>query len=106
MGEGAGIGRPPRLAHQCHGRVTGPDPSPGTGDPRIMVSGVLDNLAAGLTSEEIVQSSPPLVLDDVRAAIEYAAELVHERFVPPEPPLHDCAEARRESPEGARRRFS
>ena len=52
----------------CHGRAC----IKGT---RIMVSVVLDNLAAGLTPDEILQSYPSLTLEAVRAAIAYAAEL-------------------------------
>ena len=48
---------------------------------RIPVAVVLDNLAAGLSAEEIVASYPPLRVDDVRAATAYAAELARERFV-------------------------
>lgn len=59
----------------CHGkaRIAG---------TRIMVSVILDNLAAGTAQEEIVRSYPPLTPDDVRAAIAYAAELARERIVP------------------------
>ena len=42
---------------------------------------VLDNLAAGLTTDEIVNSYPPLSPEAVRAAIAYAAELGRERVV-------------------------
>jgi len=42
---------------------------------------VLDNLAAGLSAEEIVASNPPLRVEDVRAATAYAAELARERIV-------------------------
>lgn len=45
------------------------------------------NLAAGLTPEAIVASYPTLKLDDVRAAVAYAAELTRERIVP----LHQSA---------------
>ena len=41
---------------------------------RIMVSVILDNLAEGLTPEAIADEYPPLTVDDVRAAIAYAAE--------------------------------
>ena len=58
----------------CHGRAC----IKGT---RIMVSVVLDNLAAGLTSEEIVRSYPALNHEAVQAAIAYAAELGRERVV-------------------------
>jgi uncharacterized protein (DUF433 family) len=47
-----------------------------------MVSVVLDNLAAGLSSAEIVSSYPSLRLEDIAAAMAYAAELARERIVP------------------------
>ena len=58
----------------CHGQacVTG---------TRIMVSVVLDNLAAGLTPADIVRSYPTLSILAVQAAITYAAELARERVV-------------------------
>jgi len=49
---------------------------------RIMVSVVLDNLAAGLSVDEILRSYPSLKRDSILAAISYAAELTHERIVP------------------------
>jgi uncharacterized protein (DUF433 family) len=49
---------------------------------RIMVSVVLDNLAAGLSVEEILRSYPSLKHESILAAISYAAELTHERIVP------------------------
>jgi uncharacterized protein (DUF433 family) len=49
-------------------------------DTRIPVAVVLDDLAAGLTPEEIVASYPPLRIDDVRAATAYAADLARERI--------------------------
>lgn len=58
----------------CHGKAC----IKGT---RVMVSVILDNLAAGLDHGEIVQSYPSLQLDDIRAAIAYAAELTRERVV-------------------------
>ena len=58
----------------CHGKAC----IKGT---RIMVSVVLDNLAAGLTIEEIVRSYPTLSREAVQAAIAYAAELTRERVV-------------------------
>jgi uncharacterized protein (DUF433 family) len=58
----------------CHGRAC----IKGT---RIMVSVVLDNLAAGLTPDEIVRSYPSLNHKAVQAAIAYAAELGRERVV-------------------------
>jgi uncharacterized protein (DUF433 family) len=49
---------------------------------RIMVSVVLDNLAAGLTPAEIIRSYPTLSSESVQAAIAYAAELSRERVLP------------------------
>lgn len=48
-----------------------------TGTP-MMVSVILDNLAEGLTFEEIVKDYPPLTLEDVRATIAYAAQLTRK----------------------------
>jgi uncharacterized protein (DUF433 family) len=48
---------------------------------RIMVSVVLDNLAAGLSAKEIQKSYPSLTNEDIQAAIAYAAELARERIV-------------------------
>ena len=48
---------------------------------RIPVSVVLDNLAAGLSPEEIVASYPSITDEDVRAAASYAAYLARERVV-------------------------
>ena len=49
---------------------------------RIMVSVVLDNLAIGLSSAEIIESYPSLTLEDIQAAVAYAAELARERVMP------------------------
>ncbi len=59
----------------CHGQAC----IKGT---RIMVSVILDNLAAGLSTEEITQSYPTLNRESVQAAIAYAAELARERIIP------------------------
>jgi uncharacterized protein (DUF433 family) len=58
----------------CHGRacITG---------TRVMVSVILDNLAAGLTPDEIIGSYPSVTLEGVRASIAYAAELARERVI-------------------------
>ena len=48
---------------------------------RIMVSVVLDNLASGLSRSEILLSYPPLKGEDIDSCVDYAAELVRERFV-------------------------
>ncbi len=48
---------------------------------RVMVSVVMDNLAAGFTIDEIIQSYPSLRRETVQSAIAYAAELTRERIV-------------------------
>jgi len=58
----------------CHGKAC----IKGT---RVMVSVVLDNLAAGLQPEEILGSYPSLTHDAIQAAISYAADLARERVV-------------------------
>jgi uncharacterized protein (DUF433 family) len=58
----------------CHGKAC----IKGT---RIMASVVLDNLASGLSSAEIVRLYPTLTGEDVAAAMAYAAELARERVV-------------------------
>ncbi len=58
----------------CHGKAC----IRGT---RVMVSVVLDNLAAGQSVEKILESYPSLSEEGVQAAIAYAAELARERVV-------------------------
>ena len=58
----------------CHGKAC----IKGT---RVMVSVILDNLAAGLTTEEILKSYPTLSRKAIQAAIAYAAELARERIL-------------------------
>lgn len=49
---------------------------------RVRVTDVLDLLAAGLTPEQVVQDLPILEVEDVRAALVYAARaLNHPRLV-------------------------
>ena len=48
---------------------------------RIMISVVLDNLAAGLDAKKILESYPSLTEDDIQASIAYAAELARERTI-------------------------
>jgi uncharacterized protein (DUF433 family) len=43
-----------------------------------MISVILDNLAAGVTHEELLQSYPSLREPDIQAALAYAAELARE----------------------------
>lgn len=50
---------------------------------RIMVSVILDNLAAGETLDRILASYPTLEKEDIEAALRYAAEMARERIVEP-----------------------
>ncbi len=59
----------------CHGQAC----IKGT---RIMAAVVLDNLAAGVKTDEILRSYPSLTLEDIQAAMSYAADLARERMVP------------------------
>ncbi len=58
----------------CHGKAC----LKGT---RILASVILDNLAAGLTPEEIKQSYPSLPANAIPATIAYAADLAREWVV-------------------------
>ena len=58
----------------CHGRAC-------IAGTRILVATVLDNLAAGLSAEEITRSYPSLTPESVKAAVLYAAELARERVL-------------------------
>lgn len=58
----------------CHGRAC----IRGT---RVMVSVILDNIAAGLNREEILKSYPSLSNEAIQVAIAYAAELTRERVI-------------------------
>ncbi|MFO0571145.1 MAG: DUF433 domain-containing protein [Polyangiaceae bacterium] len=49
---------------------------------RVLVTVVLDNLAAGLSPDDVVKSYPSIAVDDVRAAVAYAANLARERVLP------------------------
>jgi uncharacterized protein (DUF433 family) len=58
----------------CHGQAC----IKGT---RVPVAVVLDNLADGVQSDELLRSYPTLTAEDVSAAMAYAAELARERLV-------------------------
>jgi uncharacterized protein (DUF433 family) len=58
----------------CHGK-------PCFRGTRILVSVVLDNLAAGVPESEIATDYPGIGSDQLAAALAYAAELVRERVV-------------------------
>ena len=59
----------------CHGQAC----IKGT---RIMVSVILDNLAAGEAPEGVLQSYPSLTREDIQAAMQYAADLAKDRVIP------------------------
>jgi uncharacterized protein (DUF433 family) len=48
---------------------------------RIMVSAIVDNIATGLSRDEIRSSYPALTPADIDAALSYAAELTREGTV-------------------------
>lgn len=58
----------------CHGQAC-------VSGTRVLVTVVLDNLAAGLRPEEVVSSYPSLTEESVRAVIAYAAVLAREEHI-------------------------
>jgi uncharacterized protein (DUF433 family) len=58
----------------CHGRAC----IRGT---RVTVSALLDNVAAGVSTAEILRNYPSITEDDLQAALAYAAELTREGSV-------------------------
>jgi uncharacterized protein (DUF433 family) len=55
----------------CHGQ-------PCVKGTRVLVTVVLDALAAGLTVDQVVQNYPTLTAEGVRAAVAYAAWLAKQ----------------------------
>jgi len=58
------------------------------GDPcikgtRIPVAMILGSLADGMTQEEIQVAYPQLINEDIRAALAYAAEVIHQDVLMP-----------------------
>ena len=49
---------------------------------RIWVSLIVDNLAEGVSVEEILAAYPSLCREDIRAALAFAAEMTRERVIP------------------------
>ena len=68
------------LNHIRTGRFT-PDTISNLPNAEISISVILDNLAEGLSSDEIIKSYPSLKRESIQAAIAYAAELTRERVV-------------------------
>jgi uncharacterized protein (DUF433 family) len=58
----------------CHGR-------PCIRGHRIWVSLIVDLLADGMTTEQVLEQYPSLECDDIRAYLAYAAEMTRERIV-------------------------
>jgi uncharacterized protein (DUF433 family) len=58
----------------CHGK-------PCIRGHRIWVSLIIDLLADGMTTEQILEQYTGLEADDIRAGMAYAAEMTRERIV-------------------------
>lgn len=70
------------VAPNCQGRVA-VDPNVCGGKPcirgtRIEIAVILDSLAEGLTPGQVIDHFPVLKIEDVHAALSYAAELARE----------------------------
>ncbi|HHI79583.1 MAG TPA: DUF433 domain-containing protein [Planctomycetes bacterium] len=59
----------------CHGK-------PCIAGTRVMVSVILDHLAAGQSVDGILASYPMVTAEAIRATLAYAADLARERLVP------------------------
>ena len=59
----------------CHGQAC-------ISGTRVMVTVILNNLAAGSSVDEITESYPSVSTDAVKATLHYAAELARERVAP------------------------
>jgi uncharacterized protein (DUF433 family) len=59
----------------CHGK-------PCIKGTRIWVSLILDLLASGSTTAEILKEYPHLTAEDVQACVAYGAEVAREHFIP------------------------
>ena len=59
----------------CHGKPT-------IRGSRLMVTTILELLAAGMTWDEILSDYPNLEEDDIKACLEYAVQLAHFRTKP------------------------
>lgn len=57
----------------CHGQAT-------VRGSRVMVSIILDCLAAGMTEAEIIGEYPTLDVDGIRAAAAHGAELARDEY--------------------------
>lgn len=59
----------------CHGKAC-------IAGTRVMVSVLVDNIAAGVSRQELLRSYPSIRDEDIDAALQYAADLTRERIVP------------------------
>lgn len=58
----------------CHGQAC-------VAGTRVFVSVVLDNLAAGVSEQEILASYPRMTHESIQACIAYAADLAREEIL-------------------------
>ncbi len=58
----------------CHGKAC----LRGT---RVMASVILDNLAAGVSIDEVMDSYPSVTRESILAAVAYAADLARDRVI-------------------------
>ena len=58
----------------CHGKVC----IKGT---RVLISVILDNLAEGMSEDEILSEYPTLIKEDIFIALQYAASLAKEEII-------------------------
>jgi len=52
---------------------------------RIPVATVVNMVAGGMTAQRVVDELPPLEIDDVAAALRFAADAVADREIPLQP---------------------
>ena len=52
---------------------------------RITVESILERLAAGESEEQILEANPRLAAEDIRAALAFAAQVLHADVVYPVP---------------------
>ena len=52
---------------------------------RIPVATVVNMVAGGMTARQIVDELPPLEVDDIAAALRFAADAVADREIPLQP---------------------
>jgi uncharacterized protein (DUF433 family) len=58
----------------CHGKPT-------IRNMRYPVEMILDLLSAGMTSDEIIEDYPALELEDIQAALQFGASLLHVKSI-------------------------